>query len=109
MHPLYGDSPWTYVPVRVTLGDVVAHRYTYSIPRCRFSQYHRTFIPLSVSMWNNLVDHVFDGGGLAGFKRMANAFFLTCSCSIPFVFFCFSISLRYFCLVVGIVGLGSLG
>ena len=40
------------------------------------SQYHRTFIPLSVSLWNDLVDPVFDDVGLAGFKSMSNAFLL---------------------------------
>ena len=36
----------------------------------------RTFIPLSVSLWNALVDPVFDGVGLAGFKSRSNAFLL---------------------------------
>ena len=38
--------------------------------------YRRTFIPLSVSLWNALVDPVFDGVGLAGFKTRSNAFLL---------------------------------
>ena len=46
----------------------MAHRVAYAPPRCRTSQYRKTFIPLSVSMWNNLSDPVFDGVGLAGFK-----------------------------------------
>ena len=79
MHPFNGALPVpyvTYVPVRVTCGAVIAHRYTYAPPRCRTSQYRRTFIPLSVSLWNDLSDPVFDGVGLAGFKSMANAFLL---------------------------------
>ena len=36
-------------------------------------QYHRTFIRLSVSLWNDLGDPVFDGVGLARFKSRANA------------------------------------
>ena len=32
------------------------------------------FVPLSVSLWNDLSDPVFDGVGLAGFKSRANAF-----------------------------------
>ena len=28
MHPLYGALPMPYVPVRVTRGAVIAHRYT---------------------------------------------------------------------------------
>ena len=76
MHPLCGALPVPYVPVWVTSGDVIAHRFTYAPPRFRTSQYHRTFIPLSVSLWNDLSDPVFDGVGLAGFKSRANAFLL---------------------------------
>ena len=50
--------------------------YTYAPPRCRTSQYRQTFILLSVSLWNDLSDPVFDGVGLAGFKSRANAFLL---------------------------------
>ena len=76
MHPLCGALPVPYVPVRVTRGALIAHRYTYAPPRCRTSQYRRTFILLSVSHWNDLVDPVFDGVGLAGFKSRSNAFLL---------------------------------
>ena len=68
MHPLCGALPVPHVPVRVTRGALIAHRYTYSNPRCRTSQYRMTFIHLSVSLWNDLVDPVFDGVGFAGFK-----------------------------------------
>ena len=73
MHPLYGALP---VPVRVTRGPVIAHRYTYAPQRCRTSQCRWTFVPFSVSLWNDLSDPVFDGVGLAGFKSRANAFLL---------------------------------
>ena len=76
MHPLYDAFPVPYVPVRVTRRAVIEHRYTYAPPRCRTSQYRRTFVPFSVSLWNNLSDPVFDGVGLAGFKSRANAFLL---------------------------------
>ena len=82
MHLLNDALPGPYVPVRVTRGALVAHRYTYAPPRCITSQYHRTFGPLSVSLWNDLANPVFDGVGLAGFKSRANAFLLAC-CSIP--------------------------
>ena len=75
MHPLYAALPVPYVPVRVTRG-AIAHRYTYAPPRCRTSQYRRTFVPFSVSLWNALSDPMFDGVGLAGFKSRANAFLL---------------------------------
>ena len=44
LHPLYGALPVPYVPVRVSCGTVIAHRYTYEPPHCRTSQYRRTFI-----------------------------------------------------------------
>ena len=76
MHPLYGALREPYVLLHVTSGAVIAHRYTYAPPRCRTSQYRRTFISMSVSLWNNLGDPVFDGVGLAGFKSRAIAFLL---------------------------------
>ena len=75
-HPLCGALPVPYVPVRVTRGTLIAHRYTYALLRCRTSQFRRTFISISVSLWNDLVDPVFDGVGLAGFKSRSNAFLL---------------------------------
>ena len=72
MDPLCGALPVPYVPVRVTRCTLIAHRYAYASPSCRTSQYHMTFILLSVFLWNDLVDHVFDGVGLAGFKSIAN-------------------------------------
>ena len=69
IHPFYGALPGPYVPLRVTRGALVAQRCTDAPPRCRTSQYRRTIIHLSVSLWYNLGDPVFDGVGLAGFKR----------------------------------------
>ena len=105
MHPLYGALPVPYVPVRVTRGTVIAHRYTYAPPCCRTSQYRRTFVPFSVSLWNYLSDPVFDDVGLAGFKSRANAFLLAQLLAhflSPTVF-----SFSSFFLWVGVVGLGS--
>ena len=73
VHPLNGALPGPYVSVQVTRGALIAHRFTYALPRCRTSQYRRTFIPLSVSLWNDLASPVFDGVELAGFKSRANA------------------------------------
>ena len=75
MHPLYGALIVQYVPVRVTRGALVPHRYTYAPPRCRTSQHRKIYNPLSVSLWNDLADPVFDGVGLAGFKSRVNAFY----------------------------------
>ena len=79
IHPFYGALPVPYVPVRVTRGAVIAHEVIAHpigtlMARCRTSQYRRTFIHLSVSLWNDLGDPVFDSVGLAGFKSRANTF-----------------------------------
>ena len=76
VHPLNGALPGPYVPTQVTRSALVAHRYTYAPPRYRTLQYSRTFIPFSVSLWNDLADPVFDGVGLAGFKRRADGFLM---------------------------------
>ena len=76
MHPLNDALPGPYVPVRVTRGALVAHRYTCTPPRCTTSQYSSTFTPLSVSLCNDLANPVFDGVRLEGFKSRANAFLL---------------------------------
>ena len=92
VHPLNGALPGPYVPVRVTYSALVAHRYIYAPPRCRTSQYSRTFIPISVSLWNDLANPVFDGVGLTGFK--SQCFIIGLGCSIPtIVFYSFSFSL----------------
>ena len=75
VHPLNGSLPGLYVPVWVTRGTLVAHRYTYASPGCRTSQYNRTFINLSVSLWNDLANPVYYGVGLAAFKSRANVFY----------------------------------
>ena len=94
MHPLCGALPVPYVLVRVPRGALIAHRYPYAPPRCRTSQHRMTFIPLSVSLCNDLVDPVFDGVGLAGFKSRSNAFFWP-SCSLLFCLLLFSLSLLF--------------
>ena len=76
MHPLNDALPGQHVPVQVTCGALVEHRYPYAQPRCRTSQYRKTFIPLSVSLWDDLADPLFDRVGLASFKSRANAFLL---------------------------------
>ena len=76
MHPLSGALPTPFVPARVTRGAVVAHRHSFAVPRCRTSQYSRTFVPHSVSLWNDLSDPVFDSVGPAGFMSRANFYLL---------------------------------
>ena len=93
MHPLSGVLPLSYVPTRVTRGALVAHRHSFAPIRCRTSQYRRRFVPLSVALWNDLSDPVFDGVERAGFKSRANAFLLAWSAlffvSYYFIFFFF--------------------
>ena len=67
------------MPARVTHGELVAHRHSFVPPRCRTSQYCRSFVPLSVSLWNDFSDPVIDGVEREGFKSTANAFLLACS------------------------------
>ena len=69
MHPLNGALPGPYVTVRVTCGALA------SLQKLTVA-YLRTFVPLSVSLWNDLADPVFDGVGLAIFKSRANAYLL---------------------------------
>ena len=105
MHPLYGALLVPYVPGRVTRGALVAHRYTYEPPRCRTSQYCRTFVPFSVSLWNGLDGPVFDGVEIAGFKSRPMPFYWpNCSLLLCLLLF-FPFSFLFIC--VGTVGLGS--
>ena len=97
MHPLNGALPGPYVPVRVTRGALIAHRYTYAQPRCRTLQYSRTFISLSASLWNDLANPVFDGVALAGFKRRANGFYWP-KLLYPYYSFLLSFPFSSFCL-----------
>ena len=100
MHPLYGALPVPYVLVRVSRGALVAHRYNMPLlaadHRSKNVKDCRTFIPLSVSLWNDLAENFFDSVGLTGFKSMINQFF---SSTIFLLFFFFQ--------WVGIVRLGS--
>ena len=106
VHLLNGALPGPYVPVRVTRCALVAHRHTYAPPRCRTSLYRKTFIPLSMSHWNDLANPVLDDVGLAGFKSRANASYWH-KLLYPYNSLLLFLTLSYFRLSVGIVGLGS--
>ena len=71
MHPLSGALSFRSMllvhPARVTHGALVANRNSFAPPRCKNYQHHKTFVPISVSLWNYLSNPVFDGVGLAGF------------------------------------------
>ena len=68
-----------YVTARITRAALVAHRHSFAPPRFRTSQNRRIFVPISVSLWNDLSDPVFDGVELAGFKSRANVLMLAWS------------------------------
>ena len=72
--------------VRVTLGALVAHLYTYRPPSCRTSQHLMTSIPFSFSPWNDLGDILSDDFGPGGFKSRANVLFIDFY-SFSFLFF----------------------
>ena len=79
MHPPRGALPVPYVPVQVTHCALIAHRYIYAEPcstRCRTLQYRRTFISLSVSLWNDLVDPVWDLCWIGGFQEQVQCIFV---------------------------------
>ena len=93
MHPLYGALPVPYVTVWVTRGALVAHLYTYVPTRCTTSQYSSTFIPLTVSLWNDLADPVFDQLCDWQISIEAPMLFIGLSCSLNFCLLLFSFSL----------------
>ena len=90
-HPLHGALPEPYVPVRVTRDALFAHRYTYALPYCRTSQYHWTFILLSIFLCNDPGEPVLDGVGLDGLKRAGSMRYYWPSCSLSFSLFKFAI------------------
>ena len=77
MHPLYGA-------VHVTHSFWSHNGIIYEPTCCSTLQHHITFIPISVSLWNDLADHVFDGVGLVDYKRRANVFLIGLSSLPPF-------------------------
>ena len=96
MHLLYGALPGLYVPVQVTQGGLDAHQYTYAPPRCRTSQQSRTFVHLSVSLWNNLMMTPYSMVWNWRVSRSGPMPFQWPSCSLPLCLPLFSFSLFSF-------------
>ena len=95
--------------VRVTSSALVAPWYADAPPRCRTSQYAGFFIPLSVSLGNDLADPVFGVVRLTGFKRRANALYWS-KLLATFLSFIVSISyLSFYRLVCGARVFGLIG
>ena len=95
-HSLNGAFPGPCVSVLIARSALVAHRYTYAPPRCRTSQYLRTFISsqcpsgtilqaLSSMVWDSRV------------SRAGELLFIGLSSSIPTIVF-YYFSLSSFCL-----------
>ena len=78
MHPLNGALPVPYVLVQVSHGAVHAHLILGRLMHCFAAEPRRNagVLYLSVSLWNDLANPIFNGVGLAAFKRRANAFLL---------------------------------
>ena len=79
-----------YVPVRVTDGPLVTHRYTYAPPRWRTSQDFCSLlsVPLELSCWPCI-----RRCGTGEFQEQGQFFFIVLSCTIPtIVFYCFPFS-----------------
>ena len=100
VHPLCGALPVHYVQVRVTRGALVAHRLVANRLVAHRLVAHRLVALVAHrlvahrlvahrlvahrlvalgALWNNLVDRVFYGVGLTGFKSSVNASLLTLS------------------------------
>ena len=79
---------------------LVAHRYTYAPPCCRNSQYRRTFVPLSVSLWNDLADPHIRRCGTGGFQEQGQCVFYWPKLLYPYyiVFYYFYLSVYRFVL-----------
>ena len=56
---------------------------------CRTSQYSRTFIPFSVSLWKDLSDPRFRWGGIGGFQEQGQCLFIGTAPRSLFVSSCF--------------------
>ena len=96
MHTLNGALPGPCVPVRVTPGAPVAHRYTYASPSSLQNLAVLQDFPLPVSLWNDLADHFFRWCGTSWFQEQGQCFFIGLSCSIlTIVFYSFCISLLF--------------
>ena len=75
-HPLSGAIPPIAVHRKPTRASLVAHEFNLTNVRCSTEQFKRSFIPFSVSVWNDLPSHCF-GGSLVEFKKLVNKHLLS--------------------------------
>ena len=106
MHPLSGALPLPYVSAAcVTRGALVAHRHSFAPPRCRTSQYRRTFVPpLGVSLERSYWPCVW-WCGTGGFQEQSKCIPVDMIWSSYFISYYFIFFFRTW---VGCVALGSL-
>ena len=71
------------LPVRVTHGALVVHRYNYATPRCRTSQYHLAFILFPSCQYLFLTILVTFDGVVPPGLRAGKMIFYRLSCSLP--------------------------
>ena len=95
MYPLYGALTEKYVPVCATRGAVIAHRYTYSPPRCRTSQYLGLLFACQYLCGTILVTPYSMVWGWRVSREGPKHFNWLC-CSLPFFLLLFSFSLLSF-------------
>ena len=77
--------------MRVTRCALAAHRYT-GLALAAEPRTTAVFYFISVSLWNDLADPVFDGMGLECFMNIINVFLLAKATSSIFDFYWFSVS-----------------
>ena len=101
MHPRYAWRFIRAISESAYYKWCIGRTWVYLGPhRCRTSQYHRTFISLSVSLQNDLSDPVFDGVGLESFKSRVNALSLAWAARSFCLFSCFPFFLYFYGLVL---------
>ena len=65
-HSVGQPFPQFFTAGRPTRHNLVMHPFNLVCPRCRSSQYSRTFIPACVSLWNMLDESNLAGDVLGG-------------------------------------------
>ena len=85
-HCLFSELPSASVRVRHTRAAAAGYPLEFEISRCRTSKFARCFLPAQTSVWNDLLNTVFDTGALDVFKGVVNRWLLPC------VYFQFSVA-----------------
>ena len=101
MHPLYGALPQPYLPARCGLHVVLcSHIDTHAcvLPRCRTLLYSRNFIPMSVSLWNDLSEYraCIQCCGTGGFEELGQCLIIGLAAGSIFCTLLISFSLLSF-------------